>query len=155
VSAAVVDGPASVAEGRRDAAEIEGRRADLRRVAGRLTTGDSNTSFEAYYDGNALRHVAETTGYGSPGKGRRRYYLDSTGVLFYYHAEDERGVTQAGGQQPDGSSIHIVFDSAGNVRASEKRLNGRPTELLDSDVRGALARLGALRQAAEAGAQPR
>lgn len=120
-----------------------------------MTQGGSSASFEAYYEGDTLRHVAETGGYDALGRGRKRYYLDSTGVLFYYHAEDERGVTKPGAQAPDGSSIHIVFDSAGNVRASEKRLNGQPVELLDSDVLGALARLGSLRQAAEASAQPR
>lgn len=150
VSAAAVDGPASLEDGLRGAAEIEARRPTLRKVEGRLSMGDASAQFEAFFEGSVLRHVEEEAAYGELGKGEKEYYLDSTGVLFYYHAEEERSAGQSGAPGKDTVSIRIAFDPAGNVRASEKRINGQAVALLETDVRGALARLGALRQAADA-----
>jgi hypothetical protein len=102
-----------------------------------------------------LRYVEEEASYGQMGKGENEYYLDSTGVLFYYHGEEERTVAQAGQSARESVSIRIAFDPAGNVRASEKARDGQLTQLLDTDVRAAVARLGALRQAAEAADRPK
>jgi hypothetical protein len=137
VSAAAVDGPANLEDGLRGAAEIEAKLPALRRVEGTLAMGDTNAGFEAFYEGAVLRYVEEEPR-AAVGKAEKAYYLDSTGVLFYYHAEGERSVTR------------IAFDPAGNVRASEKTLDGQPAPLLDADIQAAVARLGALRQAAEA-----
>jgi hypothetical protein len=147
VSAAAVDGPASLDEGLRGAAEIEAKRPALRKVEGKLAMEGASTKFEAYFEGTVLRQVEEEAGHGAS-ENEREYYLDSSGVLFYYHAQDERTVTQPGKSGKESVSIRVVFDPAGNVRASEKTLNGQPAPLLETDVSGAMARLGALRQAA-------
>jgi hypothetical protein len=154
VSAAAVDGPDSLEDGLRGAAEIEAKRPALRKVEGKLAMGDTSAEFEALYEGVVLRHVREEASYGEMGRGEKEYYLDSTGVLFYHHAEDERAATQAGQPAKESVSIRIAFDPAGNVRASEKTRNGQPAPLLDTDIQGAVARLGALRQAAEAADRP-
>jgi hypothetical protein len=151
VSAAAVDGPASLEEGLRGAAEIEAKGPALRKIEGRIAEGDTHAGFEAFYEGTVLRQVEEEAAYGELGRGEKEYYLDSTGVLFYYHGEEER----SGGTGKDSVSIRIAFDPAGNVRASEKTVNGQAAPLLDSDVQSAVARLGALRQAAEAAGRPK
>jgi hypothetical protein len=152
LTAASGDGPGTLNEALRGAAEIDAKRAAMRASSGTLAVGDTSATFEAFYEGVVLRTVEERTSHGRGGKAEKDYYLDDSGVLFYFHAEEERARTGQGESGTDQVRLRIVFDPAGNVRASEKTVNGQEQPLLDVDVQGVVARLGALRQAAEKGA---
>jgi hypothetical protein len=152
LTAASADGPASLEDGLRGATEIEAKRLAMRVVEGKLAIGDTSASFAAFYEGRALRHVEEQASYGEYGRGQKAYYLDASGVLFYYHAAEQRTVTRPGRSGTDEVTIRAVFDPAGNMRAAEKTVNGQSHPLQHTDLQGAIARLGALRTAAEVAA---
>jgi hypothetical protein len=139
-------------DGQRGATEIEAKRLAMRVVEGKLATGDNSASFAAFYEGRALRQVEEKASYGEYGSGQKAYYLDASGVLFYYQAAEQRTITRPGRSVTDEVTIRAVFDPAGNMRAAEKTVNGQSHPLQHADLLGAIARLGALRTAADVAA---
>jgi len=140
-----------LAEARARASQLEAQRTAMRAVHGRLPIEDAGVQFVAFYDGTVLRHIEERIDYREYGQGSGKYFLDTTGQLFLYLAEDERTVPDA---ERKGETDHIryalVFDPGGRMIASEKSVNDKVQPLQDVEIDGVVKHFGALRAAAQA-----
>jgi hypothetical protein len=140
-----------LAEARTRASQLEAQRTAMRAVHGRLPIEDADVQFVAFYDGTVLRHIEERIDYGEYGRGSGKYFLDTTGQLFLYLAEDERTVPDAerSGAKDD-IRYALVFEPGGRMIASEKSVNDKVEPLQDVEIEGVVKHFEALRAAAQA-----
>jgi len=118
--------PAEAAESL--AARIEARRASLVRKPGNTVTGDAVSQWTAYYSGDTLLLIDDSTSLGTYGGSRSRFYYEG-GQLRLYREAAQRTRTRRGQRGTSSLETRIVFDEAGAVVASAYLVDGRASTL--------------------------
>jgi heat shock protein HslJ len=128
------------------AAAIDANLQAYGKLSGQLTMGDAAATFEAYFYGDALRHIDERIDQGDYGSTENRYYLGSKG-LFYYRSESNLAATspKRSGER-DRTLLIIAFNNEGKIEQALKVVNGKSVEPGDEDLMAPKRRLAALQQ---------
>jgi hypothetical protein len=128
---------------------LDASRERLRAVPGTFTAGDASARYVAYWDSGVLRLIDERSDFGDYGSSAARYYLDTSGALFLYEAQDERAVTdpaRAGARER--IELRMVFDPGSRMLASEKTVDGKVQPVQATEIEGVRQHLQALRSSA-------
>jgi len=110
------------------AARIEGRRASLVRKPGNTVAGDAVSQWTAYYTGDTLLLIDDSTSLGAYGGSRSRFYYED-GQLRLYRDAGQRSRSRGGQHGTSMVETRIVFDDAGAVVASTYVVDGHETTL--------------------------
>jgi heat shock protein HslJ len=128
------------------AAAIDANLEAYDKLSGELVMGDAAATFEAYFYGDALRHIDERIDQGDYGSTENRYYLGLKG-LFYYRSESDLAATSSkrSGER-DRTLLIIAYDDQGKIDQAFKVVNGKSVEPGDEELMGPKRRLAALRE---------
>lgn len=146
---AVVSSPLDEALAR--ARALDASRDRMQTTPGTFNAGDAKTRYVAYRDSGVLRLVDARSDLGDHGSSAARYYLDATGRLFLYEAQDVRAATdpaRAGARET--VDVRIVFEAGTRVLAAWKQVDGMPQPVEETEVEAVRERLAALQASASA-----
>ncbi len=113
-------------------------------IEGRWNSGDAETRFTAYFDGDQLVYLRETFTAGERGVGNE--YFFRTGRVFLAR----EGWSKATGKPPRvvRTMIWVAFDPEGEPTGSRKTIDGEEVDPTDGDLTAARRRAGDLASAA-------
>jgi hypothetical protein len=118
--------PAEAAESL--AARTEARRGSLVRKPGSTVAGDAVSQWTAYYSGDTLLLIDDSTSLGDYGASRVRFYYEG-GQLRLYVESGRRARASRDGSGSSTLETRIAFDEAGAVAASRFVVDGRDSTL--------------------------
>jgi hypothetical protein len=123
----------------------------MRAVPGSFTDGDASARYVAYWDGGVLRLIDERSDFGAYGSSAARYYLDTTGKLFLYEAQDARTATDPSSPgAKENVELRLVFDPDSRMLASDKKIDGKVQPAQATEIEGVRRHLEQLRSAVSA-----
>jgi hypothetical protein len=131
---------------------LDAGRDRMQAVPGTFTAGDASSRYVAYFDSGVLRLIDERSDFGEYGSSAARYYLDATGELFLYQAQDERTVTDPSrASAREKVEVSLLFDAGGRMLASDKKVDGRVQPVQATEVEGVRRHMEALQASAAGG----
>lgn len=137
-------------------AEIDAILPLCKRVQGSWSTGDAESDFSAWLYQSTVRQIHEETGAGQYGSSASDYYYDALGKLIFYHDEKQSAIVDPP-RPPKVQKVEISawFDTDGTVVWTKKTADGKPIEMDQFEIPGAVQRERELRDIAESDAAQR